>query len=161
MVCWAWMHSGYVLQTNFCSRDSSQLCTCRSKPQRPEFSSKVTLDCSWVENTIRRAVAACHAGMTLSSKATSALQEDMQRSTQLSICSQQAAKTLHRNTVVMVETSCFLHLSSCYAHWKDFCSPPSSHGDSQNTKDATMMLSFAMFETFTRSRCALSYLLGI
>lgn len=40
MVCWVWRHSGHVLQTNFCSKHSSQLCTCRNKPQRPEFSTK-------------------------------------------------------------------------------------------------------------------------
>ena len=108
MVCWVWRHSGYVLQTNFCSRHSSQLCTCRSKPQRTEFSSSMSSVCSWLGNSLRHAVAACHSGVTASSKTTSALQEETQRKTRLSIHSQKPAKTLHRNTAVVVDTSYFL-----------------------------------------------------
>lgn len=108
MISWLRRLSGYVLQRNFCSGRSSQLRTCKSKPQRPEFSSNVTSVCSWLGNSIGRAVAACLAGMTVSCKATSALQEDTQRGTQLTIRSQQAAKTSRRNAAVVVDASCFL-----------------------------------------------------
>lgn len=61
MACWVWRHSGYVLQTNFCSRHSSQLC-CKNKPQRQELSSNMTSAWSWLGNSIRHAVAACQVG---------------------------------------------------------------------------------------------------